>query len=105
MRSSRSGTASTRQPRSASPRSSSPAARSATRRSSPPPKGTASPWYSPDAATSATDPLASALVGAAIIDGKAISAQVRGEVAERTQKLAARGVIPGLAAVLVGDDE
>jgi methylenetetrahydrofolate dehydrogenase (NADP+)/methenyltetrahydrofolate cyclohydrolase len=44
-------------------------------------------------------------VGAAIIDGKAISAQVRGEVAERTQKLAARGVIPGLAAVLVGDDE
>ncbi|MGH2547007.1 MAG: bifunctional 5,10-methylenetetrahydrofolate dehydrogenase/5,10-methenyltetrahydrofolate cyclohydrolase, partial [Actinomycetota bacterium] len=34
-----------------------------------------------------------------------IAADIRGEVAERVAKLAARGVTPGLAAVLVGDDE
>jgi methylenetetrahydrofolate dehydrogenase (NADP+)/methenyltetrahydrofolate cyclohydrolase len=38
---------------------------------------------------------------ARIIDGKAIAAQVRSEVAERVKKL---GRTPGLAAVLVGDD-
>jgi methylenetetrahydrofolate dehydrogenase (NADP+) / methenyltetrahydrofolate cyclohydrolase len=38
---------------------------------------------------------------ARIIDGKAIAAQVRAEVAERVKKL---GRTPGLAAVLVGDD-
>ncbi len=42
---------------------------------------------------------------ARIIDGKAIAAAVRAEVAERVQKLQARGVTPGLAFVLVGDDE
>jgi methylenetetrahydrofolate dehydrogenase (NADP+)/methenyltetrahydrofolate cyclohydrolase len=42
---------------------------------------------------------------AKILDGRAIAAQVRGEVAERVKALADRGVTPGLAAVLVGDDE
>lgn len=38
------------------------------------------------------------------IDGKAIAAQVRGEVKARIEAAAARGVTPGLAVVLVGDD-
>ena len=42
---------------------------------------------------------------ATIIDGKAIAVQIRSEVAERVQGLQERGVIPGLAAVLVGDDQ
>src|SRR2546427_8866574 len=41
---------------------------------------------------------------AKIIDGKAIAAQIRAEVAERVKALAVRGITPGLAAVLVGDD-
>jgi methylenetetrahydrofolate dehydrogenase (NADP+) / methenyltetrahydrofolate cyclohydrolase len=41
---------------------------------------------------------------ARLIDGKAISAQVRSEVAERVRALRGRNVLPGLAAVLVGDD-
>jgi methylenetetrahydrofolate dehydrogenase (NADP+)/methenyltetrahydrofolate cyclohydrolase len=44
-------------------------------------------------------------VTATIIDGKALAAQVRSEVAERVRALAERGITPGLAAVLVGDDE
>jgi methylenetetrahydrofolate dehydrogenase (NADP+)/methenyltetrahydrofolate cyclohydrolase len=40
-----------------------------------------------------------------VIDGRAISAAIRAEVTERVRALAARGVTPGLAAVLVGDDE
>jgi methylenetetrahydrofolate dehydrogenase (NADP+)/methenyltetrahydrofolate cyclohydrolase len=43
-------------------------------------------------------------VTARIIDGKKISADIRSEVAERVRALAASGVVPGLAAVLVGDD-
>jgi methylenetetrahydrofolate dehydrogenase (NADP+) / methenyltetrahydrofolate cyclohydrolase len=43
-------------------------------------------------------------VTARIIDGKAIAAQVRSEVGERVAALRQRGVTPGLAAVLVGDD-
>jgi len=43
-------------------------------------------------------------VTARIIDGKAIAAQVRSEVGERVAALKQRGVTPGLAAVLVGDD-
>lgn len=43
-------------------------------------------------------------MSARIIDGKAIAAVVRAEVARRVQALAGRGVVPGLAAVLVGDD-
>lgn len=42
---------------------------------------------------------------ARIIDGKAIAAEIRSEVAGRVEALAERGVTPGLAAVLVGDDE
>ena len=41
---------------------------------------------------------------ARIIDGKALSAQVRGQVAERVRALQAQGVTPGLAVVLVGED-
>ncbi|HZP90536.1 MAG TPA: tetrahydrofolate dehydrogenase/cyclohydrolase catalytic domain-containing protein [Actinomycetota bacterium] len=41
---------------------------------------------------------------ATIIDGKAVATQVRAEVAERVRALQARGINPGLAAVLVGDD-
>jgi methylenetetrahydrofolate dehydrogenase (NADP+) / methenyltetrahydrofolate cyclohydrolase len=44
-------------------------------------------------------------VTATIIDGKAVAAQIRSEVAERVRGLQERGVIPGLAAVLVGDDQ
>ena len=43
-------------------------------------------------------------MSAEIIDGKAIAATVRSEVAERVRALSARGVKPGLAFVLVGDD-
>jgi methylenetetrahydrofolate dehydrogenase (NADP+) / methenyltetrahydrofolate cyclohydrolase len=41
---------------------------------------------------------------AEIIDGKGIAARIRSEVAERTEDLVAKGVTPGLATVLVGDD-
>ena len=44
-------------------------------------------------------------MSATILDGKAIAAQIRSEIAERVQALADRGIQPGLAAVLVGDDE
>jgi methylenetetrahydrofolate dehydrogenase (NADP+)/methenyltetrahydrofolate cyclohydrolase len=39
-----------------------------------------------------------------VIDGKAIAAQVRSEVAREVRDLAARGVVPGLTVVRVGDD-
>ena len=38
------------------------------------------------------------------IDGKSVAAAVRSEVRERVARLARRGVAPGLATVLVGDD-
>jgi len=41
---------------------------------------------------------------AELIDGRAIAKKVRAEVAERAKRLAERGVRPGLAVVLVGDD-
>src|SRR5947207_13218724 len=41
---------------------------------------------------------------ARIIDGEAVAAEVRSEVATRVRALRARGIEPGLAAVLVGDD-
>ncbi len=41
---------------------------------------------------------------ARIIDGKQVAAEVRAEVAARAAALAARGRVPGLAVVLVGDD-
>ena len=39
-----------------------------------------------------------------IIDGVALSAQLRREVATRVLALQARGVTPGLAVILVGED-
>src|SRR5437764_1242999 len=41
---------------------------------------------------------------AEIIDGKAVAAQVRAEVAADVAELKRRGVTPGLAVVLVGED-
>ena len=41
---------------------------------------------------------------AELIDGRAIAGKIRADVADRVKKLAARGVKPGLAVVLVGDD-
>ncbi|MFT3856879.1 MAG: bifunctional methylenetetrahydrofolate dehydrogenase/methenyltetrahydrofolate cyclohydrolase FolD [Aquabacterium sp.] len=41
---------------------------------------------------------------AQLIDGNALSKQLRGEVATRAAKLTAQGVKPGLAVVLVGDN-
>ena len=41
---------------------------------------------------------------ATILDGRAVAAQIRSEVAERVQALSERGITPGLAAILVGDD-
>jgi methylenetetrahydrofolate dehydrogenase (NADP+) / methenyltetrahydrofolate cyclohydrolase len=43
-------------------------------------------------------------VTATIIDGKAMGAEIRAEVAERVQKLAARSVTPGFVDLLIGDD-
>ena len=43
-------------------------------------------------------------MSARIIDGKAIAAEMRHECAVRTERLKARGVVPGLAVVIVGDD-
>ncbi len=41
---------------------------------------------------------------AEIIDGKAVSAEIRAEAARETERLKGLGVTPGLAVVLVGDD-
>ena len=38
------------------------------------------------------------------IEGKAISDAIRIEIGEDAAKLAAQGIVPGLAVVLVGDD-
>ena len=43
-------------------------------------------------------------MAAEIIDGKAIAARVRGEVKAEADALRARGIEPGLAVVLVGED-
>ncbi len=43
-------------------------------------------------------------MAAEIIDGKAIAEQVREEIKAEVAKLAARGVKPGVATILVGDD-
>ena len=40
----------------------------------------------------------------AIIDGKAISAQIRSEIKAEAEALTAKGIKPGLAVVLVGSD-
>ena len=41
---------------------------------------------------------------AELIDGRAIARKIRADVGERVKKLATRGIKPGLAVVLVGDD-
>ena len=43
-------------------------------------------------------------MSATIIDGKAIAAQVRGEVAEKVLALKAKGITPCLAVILVGEN-
>ena len=43
-------------------------------------------------------------MSAKVIDGKAIAAQMRNEVAVRVDRLKSRGIVPGLAVVIVGND-
>jgi len=43
-------------------------------------------------------------MSARLIDGKALSAQIRAQVAARAQALTRQGLTPGLAVVLVGED-
>jgi methylenetetrahydrofolate dehydrogenase (NADP+)/methenyltetrahydrofolate cyclohydrolase len=43
-------------------------------------------------------------VTARLLDGKAIAAEIRAEVAERAAAMAGRGIVPGLAVILVGED-
>ncbi|MBI5266127.1 MAG: bifunctional 5,10-methylene-tetrahydrofolate dehydrogenase/5,10-methylene-tetrahydrofolate cyclohydrolase, partial [candidate division Zixibacteria bacterium] len=43
-------------------------------------------------------------MSAQLIDGKAIAARILDEVRQRVERLQSKGVTPGLAAVLVGDD-
>ena len=43
-------------------------------------------------------------MAAQILDGKAMSASLRAEITERVAKLKERGVTPGLAVILVGND-
>ncbi|MHB1489320.1 MAG: tetrahydrofolate dehydrogenase/cyclohydrolase catalytic domain-containing protein, partial [Cellulomonas sp.] len=41
---------------------------------------------------------------ARVLDGTATAAAIKAELAERVAALAARGVVPGLGTILVGDD-
>jgi methylenetetrahydrofolate dehydrogenase (NADP+)/methenyltetrahydrofolate cyclohydrolase len=43
-------------------------------------------------------------VSASILDGKATAAEVKADLKERVTALAARGILPGLGTILVGDD-
>jgi methylenetetrahydrofolate dehydrogenase (NADP+)/methenyltetrahydrofolate cyclohydrolase len=43
-------------------------------------------------------------VGARILDGKATAAAIKGELTDRVADLRARGIVPGLGTILVGDD-
>jgi methylenetetrahydrofolate dehydrogenase (NADP+)/methenyltetrahydrofolate cyclohydrolase len=43
-------------------------------------------------------------MGAEIIDGKKVAAEIRRELADRIAVLRDKGVVPGLAVILVGDD-
>ncbi len=43
-------------------------------------------------------------MGAAILDGAAVAAQIRAELTERVAALRAAGVVPGLGTILVGDN-
>jgi methylenetetrahydrofolate dehydrogenase (NADP+) / methenyltetrahydrofolate cyclohydrolase len=43
-------------------------------------------------------------VGARVIDGRKVAAEVRAEVAERVRRLAERGVVPGFVDLMIGED-
>lgn len=43
-------------------------------------------------------------MAAKIIDGKEVAAQMRAELKTEVEKLKARGIVPGLGVILVGDD-
>jgi methylenetetrahydrofolate dehydrogenase (NADP+) / methenyltetrahydrofolate cyclohydrolase len=43
-------------------------------------------------------------MSARILDGKAVAADIRAELTRRVAALSARGVVPGLGTILVGDD-
>ena len=43
-------------------------------------------------------------MAAKIIDGKALAARIRGELAAEAKQLSARGCQPALAVILVGED-
>jgi methylenetetrahydrofolate dehydrogenase (NADP+) / methenyltetrahydrofolate cyclohydrolase len=43
-------------------------------------------------------------VTAQVLGGKALAAEIRASLTRRVAALAARGVVPGLGTVLVGDD-
>ena len=43
-------------------------------------------------------------MSASILDGKAAAAEVKADLKERVAALAARGILPGLGTILVGDD-
>ena len=43
-------------------------------------------------------------MSAQIIDGKAVAARIKGELKQRVAAMAGRGLVPGLAVVIVGDD-
>ena len=43
-------------------------------------------------------------MSARLIDGKAIAAEMRNECAVRVERLKSRGIVPGLAVVIVGED-
>ncbi len=43
-------------------------------------------------------------MSAIIIDGKAVARDIRAEIKEKVASLTARGIVPGLAVVLVGED-
>jgi methylenetetrahydrofolate dehydrogenase (NADP+)/methenyltetrahydrofolate cyclohydrolase len=62
------------------------------------------PVPQPPQALSAAPPAAGAPEPARLLDGKALAARVRAEVAAEVAQLVAAGVRPGLAVVLVGDD-
>ena len=38
------------------------------------------------------------------IEGKEVSASVRNDITEKVKELSAKGVIPGLAVIIVGND-
>ena len=44
-------------------------------------------------------------MSAKILDGKIMSAELKAQIAERTQKMKEKGIVPGLAVILVGNDQ